>query len=219
MIHPSTEVRLVNEHIGYGVFARERIPKGTITWVRCALDRVFTPAEVEALGPSYWPIIDRYAYRDGRDRYILNWDHAKFMNHSCEPTVLCPGFDFDVALRDLEPGDELTYDYAVLNLDEVLECTCGRPSCRGTSSPPRCTCWRTSSSPCGRSWRTPRRSSRPPAGRSPYRASACTSPASPNGPSRGAPPDSDRGVPDHAPRTIAPSLPAPAKIRSVNDPH
>lgn len=34
MIHPDTELRFINPEIGYGVFATQFIPRGTITWVR-----------------------------------------------------------------------------------------------------------------------------------------------------------------------------------------
>jgi hypothetical protein len=32
MIHPWTELRFINDSIGYGVFATQFIPKGTIVW-------------------------------------------------------------------------------------------------------------------------------------------------------------------------------------------
>lgn len=135
MIYPATELRFINENIGYGVVAKEFIPKGTITWVRCSLDRIFSPAQVEALGPSYWPTIDKYAFNDSRGDFVLCWDLARFVNHSCEPTVLSPGFDFDIALRDIQPGEQLMCDYASLNLDNSFACACGSPSCRGEVHP------------------------------------------------------------------------------------
>jgi hypothetical protein len=41
MIHPDTELRYVNDIIGYGVFATRLIPRGTITWVQDELYQVF----------------------------------------------------------------------------------------------------------------------------------------------------------------------------------
>jgi hypothetical protein len=135
MIHPSTELRFVSPSIGNGVFARSFIPRGTITWAHCALDRVFSPAEVRELGPHYAPAIDRYGYRDGRGDYVLCWDLGRFMNHSCNPAVLSPGFDVDVAVRDVQPGEELTCDYALLNLETEMPCACGAAGCRRTLRP------------------------------------------------------------------------------------
>ena len=57
MIHPDTELRLVNQHIGLGVFATRAIPKGTITWVRDRLDQAFAPAAVAQLPTAYHEIV------------------------------------------------------------------------------------------------------------------------------------------------------------------
>jgi hypothetical protein len=130
MIHPSTELRFISDRVGKGVFATERIPRGTITWVRCAFDRAFAPAEVAALGEAYAPIFDHYAYVNGRGEHVLCWDLGRYMNHSCRPAVISPGFDLDVAVRDIEAGEELTCDYAMLNLDRTMACACGAASCR-----------------------------------------------------------------------------------------
>lgn len=135
MLHPSTEVRFVSEAIGVGVFVTEPIPKGTLTWVRCALDQRLSPAQVDALPPAYRPVLERYAYYDGQGHAVLCWDHARLMNHHCEPAVLSPGFDVDVAVRDLLPGDELTCHYGALNLTEPFRCACGSPRCRGVVEP------------------------------------------------------------------------------------
>jgi hypothetical protein len=135
MIHPSTELRFTSPTIGSGVYATRFIPRGTITWVQCAFDQVFSPASVRALGAAYRPAIDRYAYRNGRGDYVLCWDLGRFMNHSCRPAVLSPGFDVDVAVRDVQPGEELTCDYGMLNLDEEMPCHCGAEGCRGVVRP------------------------------------------------------------------------------------
>lgn len=63
------------------------------------------------------------------------------VNHSCRPNTAV-GFDyyraFLVALRDIEPGEELTFDYSVTSTDSTLiwsmECRCGDSECRGLIS-------------------------------------------------------------------------------------
>lgn len=135
MIHPNSELRFISPEIGFGVFATKRIPRGTITWTRCAFDRSFTPEEMTKLDPFYAPILHKYAYVDRHGNHVLCWDLGRFMNHSCEPTCLSPGFDFDVAVRDIEAGQELTCDYGMLNLNESFECGCGRAGCRHTVAP------------------------------------------------------------------------------------
>lgn len=129
MIHPATELRPVNVRIGYGVFATAPIPAGTITWVRDALDQSFTRPQVEALPAILRRALTRYAYRDTTGSYVLCWDHARFNNHSCAPACRTVG-DFDIAVRDIPEGGELTIEYAVINVPEELDCSCGAADCR-----------------------------------------------------------------------------------------
>jgi hypothetical protein len=130
MIHPDTELRLANPEIGHGVFATRLIPKGTITWVRDRLDQAFTPAAVEQLPAVYHDIVLKYSFIDGHGRFVLCWDHARFVNHSCNPTCRSAGYDFELAVRDIVPGEELTDDYGSLNLEYDFNCSCGLPGCR-----------------------------------------------------------------------------------------
>lgn len=135
MLHPHAELRFVSDAIGYGVFATHDIPRGTITWVRDRFDQVFTPAQVGALTGVHQRIIERYGYMDGRGDTILCWDHGRYVNHSCAATCLSPGFDFEVAVRDIPKGTELTDDYGTLGIEEPFHCMCGAPECRGTVRP------------------------------------------------------------------------------------
>ncbi|PRY02254.1 SET domain-containing protein [Allonocardiopsis opalescens] len=65
-----------------------------------------------------------------------------FLNHSCEPNVGFAGNIVLVAMRDVEPGEELATDYALFDdYDGAMECRCGTPSCRGVVD--------------GRDWRRP----------------------------------------------------------------
>lgn len=131
MIHPATELRLVNPHIGYGVFATQPIPMGTIVWTLCQLDMILGPAQRQALPEPYQPIIEKYAYSDGTGNMILCWDYGRFINHSCAPAMLGVGDSFEIAVRDIAAGEELTCDYATLDLSEPMGCTCGQDGCSG----------------------------------------------------------------------------------------
>lgn len=130
MIHPCTELRFVNDHIGYGVFATEFIPRGTITWVQDSFDQVFSPAQASALSRFHQTVLEKYAFTDARGSYVLCWDLGRFVNHSCAPAALSPGYDFEIAVRDIARGEELTDDYAMLNLDGAFACSCGTTECR-----------------------------------------------------------------------------------------
>jgi D-alanine-D-alanine ligase len=55
------------------------------------------------------------------------------VNHSCEPTTWLSGLDV-TARVPLEPGDEITLDYATYYNERMpsFECRCDSSDCRGT---------------------------------------------------------------------------------------
>ena len=108
---------------------------GTITWAGDALDQVISPASLQELSPLLLHQVHRYSYTNGRGDRILCWDHGRFVNHSCAAACLSPGFDFEIAVRDIAPGEELTDDYGTLNIEEPFDCLCGSPACRGRILP------------------------------------------------------------------------------------
>ena len=62
-----------------------------------------------------------------------------YINHSCEPNafmkILYDHILF-IALRDIQPGEEITIDYeSTLHSDEK-RCICGASTCRGTINRP-----------------------------------------------------------------------------------
>lgn len=70
----------------------------------------------------------------------VNGNSVRFMNHSCEPnceTSVDGQRVFVHALRPIQPGEELTYDYNLRPGDpddgpDAYACRCGAKSCRGT---------------------------------------------------------------------------------------
>lgn len=130
MLHPDTELKLISPEIGLGPVATRFIPKGTIAWVLDRFDIVMTPHDVAALTPPYAAIAERYSYVDPSGCSILCWDHARYMNHHCEPAVRGVTPAFQITVRDVHPGEELTCEYAECNID-FLDCRCGSKKCRG----------------------------------------------------------------------------------------
>jgi hypothetical protein len=135
MLHPHTEWRFINPQVGYGVVATRFIPRGTIIWALDDVDRAFSQAEVAHMARFYRAIIAKYAYVGASGAYILCWDLARYINHSCRPTCLSTGYEFELAARDIMPGEELTDDYGSLNLTEASECHCGHAECRRIIQP------------------------------------------------------------------------------------
>lgn len=140
---PLFEVRHSPVH-GHGVFALRRIRKGT-TVVEYLGERV-THAEADT----------RYEDKDPNDNHTflftvdaktvidggVNGNDARFINHGCDPN--CESTTdkkriFVEALRTIQPGEELAYDYQIdrdpedpPNVDEIFACRCGAAACRGS---------------------------------------------------------------------------------------
>ncbi|HEU0155805.1 MAG TPA: SET domain-containing protein-lysine N-methyltransferase [Stellaceae bacterium] len=74
-----------------------------------------------------------------KDEYEGSMMH---LNHSCEPNVGIEGQIVFVTMRAVEPGEELTIDYAMMDdFDGEMVCACGAGCCRRTVT--------------GRDWRRP----------------------------------------------------------------
>lgn len=116
MIYPKTELKFISREIGYGVVATEFIPAGTITWVLDKLDREFTPLEFQNMEPIYQDILDYYTFRNNNGNFVLCWDNGRYVNHSFNSNCLTTAYDFEIAIRDIQPGEQLTDDYGYLNI-------------------------------------------------------------------------------------------------------
>ena len=133
------EVRKSGVH-GRGVYATKPIPKGAriieYTGKRVLWENV--PDD----------LVDPHTFLFGLDNGIevidptTDGNEARWINHSCDPN--CEAIEengrvFIYALRNLRPGEELFYDYA-LQVDEPVtrevaeesRCFCGTSRCRGT---------------------------------------------------------------------------------------
>lgn len=121
MIHPHTELRFINDEIGHGVFATHFIPKGTVVWAQDPLDRVITPMEMEKLDPVLRNHAMTYCYRNRDGHFLLSWDHNRYVNHSFTPNCMMTPYHLELAVQDIQPGDQLTDDYGTLNILDPFE--------------------------------------------------------------------------------------------------
>jgi hypothetical protein len=138
MIHPNTELRFISPEIGYGVVATTLIPKGTITWAYDQLDRTFIPSQVNKLDDLYKDILNKYTYRDNKGNLILCWDNARFVNHSFNSNCITTAYNFELAVRDIYPGEELTDDYGYLNCLHPFDCLPEKGTSRTRVMPDDC---------------------------------------------------------------------------------
>lgn len=116
MIYPKTELKFINNEVGYGVVATEFIPAGTITWALDKLDREFSPVEFQTMEPIYQNILDTYTFRNRHGHFVLCWDNGRYVNHSFNSNCLTTAYDFEIAIRDIQVGEQLTDDYGYLNI-------------------------------------------------------------------------------------------------------
>jgi SET domain-containing protein len=141
---------------GNGVFAADAIARGE--HIIQYKGRLMSHAEADEL------------YGDGgetghtflftlNDKYIVDANRqgntARWINHSCTPNCRAvieesPSGDprrdkvMIEAIRNIKPGEELTYDYGIVlevphtaRLKTLWECRCGSPKCSGTMLKPK----------------------------------------------------------------------------------
>ncbi|MBS0578454.1 MAG: SET domain-containing protein-lysine N-methyltransferase [Proteobacteria bacterium] len=140
---PLIEVRDSPVH-GLGVFALRRIRKGTRV-IEYLGERV--PHKEADRRYDLKPADDNHTFLFIVDsRTVIDagvgGNAARFINHTCAPnceSVTQNRRVFIEAIRTIEKGEELAYDYQIEwdpsdppNIDEIFACRCGAPDCRGT---------------------------------------------------------------------------------------
>ncbi len=116
MIIPCTKVVHISDSKGNGVVATARIPQGTVTWVFDDLDRAIPMDRLEHMSLPCREAILTYSYRNNKGHLIFCWDNERFINHSFRANCCLTPYKFEIAVRDIEPGEELTNDYGTFNI-------------------------------------------------------------------------------------------------------
>ena len=135
MLHPHTELKFINDQIGYGVFVTRDIPKGTIVYVKDSLELEISPEMYQSHSPAMQDQIEKYAYVDDRGYYVVSWDFAKFVNHCCDCNTISTGYGFEIAIRDIMAGEQITDEYGIFNLEYEMHLQCGNQACRKVIKP------------------------------------------------------------------------------------
>lgn len=66
----------------------------------------------------------------GEGKYLDMDEPYLYFNHSCDPNAGIRGTVTLFALKNIEKGEEITFDYST-TIDESLGCRCGSKKCRG----------------------------------------------------------------------------------------
>lgn len=128
-LSPALVARNASHAKGRGVFARQPLAPGEllVTWGGCVLP---------------WPIVESMSARERRlclqieeDLFLYSECEgpADWINHSCDPNAGLSGQITLVAMRAIEPEEEITFDYCMSDsrpYDEFT-CHCGADTCRG----------------------------------------------------------------------------------------
>lgn len=130
MIHPDTELRHINKDKGRGIFATSFIPKGTLTYVKDALEIEIGPDDPRLYDQRLNKIIETYSYIDEQGNRIISWDNAKYINHCCQCNTMSTGYGFEIAICDIETGEEITDEYGMFNFEYSLQVNCKKADCR-----------------------------------------------------------------------------------------
>lgn len=141
------EVRRSRIH-GSGVYAVRPISKGTriVEYLGDRISHEEADARYSAKGQddghTFLFVVDEDTVIDAG----VGGNDARFINHSCAPncdTVIEGGRIYIEALRDIDPGEELGYEYGLTweTTDDPGElanyaCRCRAPGCRGTMLDP-----------------------------------------------------------------------------------
>ena len=122
----SRSFRVGRSVTGLGLFAIKAIKRGA--YIATYRGRRITTEQADwraARGASYMFELNKRWTIDGSPR----WNVARYINHSCRPNakpVGRKGGIVIVALRQIEPGEEITYDYG----REYLKCFLDNGGCR-----------------------------------------------------------------------------------------
>jgi SET domain-containing protein len=128
---------------GLGAFAIKHIPEGT-RLIEYAGERL-TPRQADERYPDGDERHHTFLFAIDDDVVVdaaVNGNDARFLNHSCDPNcdvVIEDKRLWIETIRDVDPGEELVYDYAFVLPERHTPaakrrypCSCGSRNCRKT---------------------------------------------------------------------------------------
>jgi len=145
---PAYEVRQSPVH-GRGVFALRPIGAGERI-IEYRGERISWDQATQRAADGGGPVNHTFYFSLADGRVIdggKRGNDARWINHACGPN--CEAYEEDGrvyihALHDIEAGDELNYNYALVYderhtpaLKRLFACRCGTPECKGTMLAPK----------------------------------------------------------------------------------
>jgi len=111
---------------GRGVFAKDVINKGEVI---AKFDGLIYDADFE----EWTEDLLNHAIQFARDRWRDSIGIARLINHSCDPNCGIKSLFTIVAMRRIEVGEQITWDYEMTEKNDYgwrMKCKCGSPLCR-----------------------------------------------------------------------------------------
>ncbi len=131
---PKVEVRNKSKIAGRGIFAKTKIRKGEVIAIKNGY--ILTKKEFNELSfecKQYCLQIEDKFFLGPKNKSETQ-ENAININHSCEPNIGFSGTNVYVSMRDINPNEELTHDYAMCFTDmkhfSDINCNCGSKNCR-----------------------------------------------------------------------------------------
>ena len=114
---------------GTGLFARRGFKAGEVV-LQWKLDVTVGLADL----PNVPDQELKYVHPLDEHTFVILQPPERFVNHSCENNTI-PGDFADIAVRDIQAGEEITSDYSIDGAAQRFACSCGAASCRGMIEP------------------------------------------------------------------------------------
>lgn len=114
------------QKFGRAVFAKEKIYRGEVV---AMFDGEIYPWDDERWTEELYDHVVQFEERKWRDSKGI----ARWVNHSCDPNCGITDLFKITAMRDIEPGEEITWDYEMTEKHPWwrMKCECGSAECRG----------------------------------------------------------------------------------------
>lgn len=125
-MNKKSPVYIAESKTGKGVFAERIIFPGELILI-------FKGFRVNWGNPIHSSSMGSYLLQTGKRTYIMPSSPGMFVNHSCNPNAGIIDNRRLVAIKKIEQGEEITFDYSTTMEEEywTMDCLCKETNCRG----------------------------------------------------------------------------------------
>jgi len=139
-LSPSTNPKKTQKY-GMGVFAKNIIKKGELVSVIgghiLTIENENDLMNNDYVSDKWVEISENFSIGPIKKSEIPKMKHV-YINHSCNPNCGFKGQIFIIAMRDIQIGEEITFDYSMIIASNTksksyfkMKCLCGSKNCRG----------------------------------------------------------------------------------------